>query len=319
VWAIKRSVLVLGVGLCGCNSLLGLHDPRDKPPADVDAPVVVVDAAPPIDAPLDAFMTSYTASAVRFDGTDYLKVSGPIPTVAAFNGAPNNSRKGVFSVWLKFEGGDGNDQNISAATLDAGNAVGLFGGVTRLGNSGRIQFSFNQCQGVNFGQVLVMQTTHTYTTANGWFHLAAAWDLDAPTNPVQIYANGSDDLDRSSVGIDRNNAAYICYNADNWYVGGTGGPNGDRATLDADVADMYSMFGTSLDLSSLVWNFRSRTTGKPINLGPNCVNGYNGIKPIACFSGNDGGSWKMNKGTGGGMNFSGNGNGLAAATTSPSS
>jgi hypothetical protein len=219
--------------------------------------------------------------------------------VGGLTGAPTNTRKGTFSFWIKFEGGDGQQQNIGAATMVIGMGLGLSGGVTRLAN-GHIRFQFNQCLIV--APNLVMDTKGVYN-AGGWHHVAAAWDLDGLQ---QIYVDGKDDLDPASV---QTAGGAICYNADNWYIGGTN----QGATLNADVADMYSMFGTFIDLRNSLGQFRT-PAGKPVALGPNCVNVYNGMRPIVCLSGNDGNTWSTNKGTGGGMTVNG---GTLAASTGP--
>jgi hypothetical protein len=302
----SKLFLLGAVGLCGCSSLFGFHDPHERTDAATDA---AADATKLIDAPPDAFMTSYTASAVRFDGTDYLSVGG-VALQSALTGAPRTSRQGAFSMWIRFEGGDGNSQDITAAQMQIVSGTAIRGGITRVPN-GQIQFTFNQCTGPI---TLQMQTKSTFTSTSGWHHVAAAWDLDRPT--VQLYVDGINEIDATNAPstIDNNNTHYICYDADDWYVGGSS----TGATLNADIADMYAMFGTFIDLGSALQNFRSPATHKPINLGPNCKNVYNGNIPIACFTGNDGGSWIMNKGTGGGMKYNGNGTNLAAATTSPS-
>lgn len=281
-----RAVVVAAFAmLAGCSALLGLHDPEHR---TSDAPAS--DAHVEVDSPSsDVPPGVYHAAAVRFDASagDYLSQNG-------LSGAPSGSKVGTLSVWLHFNGGDGSEQTIVAAS------VALAGGVIRNKNN-RLQVLLYTCAG---GQVLNMQSIDTYTTASGWIHVLAAWDL--ANAKADLYVNGMRATGPVSIG----NSA-ICYNAPQWYIGGNGG-----ASLSADVADLFTSFDTYIDPSSPtnLALFRD-PDGKPHDLGAACTTAGQGMPPIGCFIGPVA-NWNTNKGTGGGFTL--HGDGLAAAPTSPS-
>lgn len=282
---LPRALVVALPVLGGCTALLGLNTPERaaQPDSGMDSPVTI--DSPMIDAPPGG----YHAAAVRFEpaGGDYMSRAGLL-------GAPSASQVGTFSVWLHFNGGDGSAQTIAAAS------VVLAGGVTRNANN-KLQFVFYQCNG---SPVLDMQTAHAYTSASGWIHVLAAWDLQH--NKAQIYVNGMLDT-ASNPGI---SSGSICYNAPGWYIGGTNG-----GSLNADVADFFASFDAFLDLGAPANRAAFRDlAGKPVDLGQDCA-AVTGTSPIACFIGPVAG-WSTNKGTGGGFTL--HGDGLAGAPTSPS-
>jgi hypothetical protein len=140
--------------------------------------------------------SGYRASAVRFDPAngDYLSQPG-------FNGAPTDSQKGMFSMWLRFEGDDGHAQRI----LDA-NEIGLDEGIIVRTADNHIEFNLNQCSGLS---PLTMDTAGVYTVASGWIHLMASWDLGQSI--FQLYVNGQPDL----AGHPALTSFSICYNVQN--------------------------------------------------------------------------------------------------------
>jgi hypothetical protein len=276
--------VVAAVAATGCSAIFGLRSPErvtDAVETDSDAPQT---DAPRSDAPLGG----YHATAVRFDpaGGDYL-------TTAALAGA-TTSDKGTFSVWLHFNGHDGSSQILAGAQIIAS------GGIVRNANN-KIQFQLNACNGAF---LLDVQSAHTYTSASGWIHVLASWDLAA--NKAQLYINGSSDLAPGGTLTD----GAICYTAPKWGIGGL-----SSATLDADVADWYASFGTAVDFDVVANRNRfSNPSGKPIDLAADCSN-PTGVTPIGCFTGALA-TWPTNKGTGAG--FTVHGDGLTAAPTSPS-
>ncbi len=282
---LDRFSLAVILLLAGCRSLLGLDPPvlgHDAASADTGGSGSGSgDAAP--DAP------RYHATAVRFDpaADDYL-YTGKLGT--------NDGTKGTLSMWLHFNGSDGQKQILAAAV------VALPGGVTRESNN-RFTFTLNNCSGP---LAVTMQSDATYTTASGWVHLLAAWDVTQ--NLAQLYVDDVAHVSNAAT------ADYtICYSADQWRIGGL-----SSGQLDADVADMFASLGTFIDLR-VDANRRLfiDPTGKPVDLGTNCsaIVAATGAVTTGCFTGPVA-MWNKNKGTGGGFDLGGAV--LAAAPTSPS-
>jgi hypothetical protein len=284
------TLLALAPVQLSCRQLLGLDSPTaaqdDAPRADA---VVVVDAAQPIDAPgapMDA--PGYHATAVRFTtaGNDYLTTNMLANT--------SNSPRGTYSVWIRFTAGDGVSQLMSVAQVLA------IGGVSRNATN-HFQFQLDDCTG---NELLAMETQNAYTTASGWVHLLAAWDVSAGL--ARLYVNGVADLAATPT----IKSGSICYGSLKWGIGGI-----SSGRLDADVADLYADLGTFVDISSpdkqLLF---AGSGGKPIDLGPRCILPTGSI-PNACFTGSAA-DWNVNKGSGQG--FSIEGSSLETAPTSPS-
>jgi hypothetical protein len=267
----RGAVVVLG--LVGCGRIA--FDDVARP-----------DANAPIDAAVDA--ASYHASAVRFDpaGNDYMW-TGSLANTAS-------SARGTFSAWLRFNAGDGQQQLIAVAQVVA--VGGIYRSVANL-----VEVHLYTCAGV---PLLGMQTAGTYTTASGWIHLLAAWDLNA--GRADLYINDVDDRAPNPALL----AGPVCYDSIKWGIGGL-----INGTLDADVADVYAALGTYIDLSVEANRrlFRD-ATGRPVDLGASCV-GPTGSPVTGCFIG-DAASWNVNKGTAAGFTLEGDG--LTKAPTSPS-
>jgi hypothetical protein len=256
---------------------LGFDPLATRDASDAPIPDAEIDGAP-----------GYRATAVRFEtaGGDYMWAGSLSNTT--------NSGRGTYSLWLHLNGGDDMLQMLGAAQV-----VGV-GGVVR-GANNRLQFIMQNCAAV---VLLSMETSESYTASSGWVHLLASWDLGA--GRAQIYVN--DVADRNASPIVINGA--ICYASWRWGIGGLA-----SGQLDADVADLYSSLGTSLDLDVEANRRKFRDAeGKPVDLGPNC-NNPTGTTPTGCFVG-DVATWHMNKGIGEGFNLEGDG--LVVAPTSPS-
>jgi hypothetical protein len=228
----------------------------------------------------------YQATAVHFDGSDYLMQPGLMY-------APTDSQVGVTSVWLRFEEGDAQEQTILSV-----NGYPTFS----RGTDNKLALAVGGCANGLFS----VTTQGTYTMASGWIHVMAAWDLGNGT--LQFYVNDKPDL----AIVYGPNSGPICYYSSNWYIGSTG----SGAYLDADVADLSADFTTFSDLDDPSNRARFRNAyGKPVDPGPNCASAYNGTMPNLCFTGSAS-TWYTNQGTGGG--FTPIGQAPSPATTSPS-
>lgn len=265
----------------GCRAILGFEEPTaidsGVAPDAVAADATPIDAHPP-----------YHATAIRFErtGGDFL-TTGALAHTA-------DSPRGTYSVWLRFHGGDGALQLIDVAKV-----VGI-GGVMRT-EANRFHFVMQRCESP---VLLDMQSQHAYTTASGWIHVLASWDLTR--GRAQLYIDDVPDRADSPTVV----AGDICYSAHAWGLGGI-----TSAALDADVADLYAALGTSLDLDDETVRRRFRdAAGKPVDLGAHCE-APTGMEPAGCMTG-DPATWFLNKGYGAG--FTVNGDGLAIAPNSPS-
>jgi hypothetical protein len=270
-----RAALVV---LVGCGRVA--FDAHVDAPLAADASQASIDVAP--DAP------RYHATAVRFAtaANDFMYAGSLANTVDA--------PRGTYSVWLRFQAGDGQLQMLSVAQV-----VGI-GGVVRTA-SNQFELLMQNCLGV---PLLDMRSAGTYTAASGWVHLLASWDVTA--NRAQLYVGDAID-EQANPGIVAGN---ICYASLRWGIGGLA-----AGQLDADVAELYADLTTSLDLS-IAANRRafSDAAGKPVDLGPQCST-PTGHAPTGCFTG-DLATWSANQGTGAG--FALGGPDLSAAPTSPS-
>ena len=264
--------------LIGCGRVA--FDAHVDAPPPADSSLISVDAA--ADAP------RYHATAVRFAtaANDYLYAGSLANTV--------DSPRGTYSVWLRFQAGDGQLQMLSVAQV-----VGI-GGVVRTA-SNQLELLMQNCLGV---PLLDMRSAGTVTTSSGWVHLLASWDVTA--NRAQLYLGDAVD-EVANPGIVAGN---ICYASLRWGIGGLAG-----GQLDADVAELYADLTTSLDLS-IDANRRafSDAGGKPVDLGARCSSPTGHI-PTGCFTG-DVATWSTNQGAGSG--FEPGGPALVAAPTSPS-
>jgi len=243
-------------------------------------------AADAIDSAIDA--PAYNANAVELDtsGNDYL-------TRGNF-GAPD-SASGTLSAWLHFHApSDGAAQDIVTATI-----VGYGGGVVRT-NTGHVELVMRNCVG---GVVLDVQTQNAYTTTSGWVHVLASWDLIATRADIYVGENADRAVGGTIGGTN------ICYHSVSWAIGGV-----TSGVLDADVADLYVDLGTFTDFTDPNQRRKFSTVdGKPVSLGATCST-PSGHQPIMCFT-SPAAMWNKNSGSGG--DFTINGDGLTAATTSP--
>lgn len=264
--------------LCACGRLGFDHG------AEPDARAVIETS---IDATAAEDGEGYRATAVTFEptGNDHLWAGSLLNTTS--------SGRGTFSAWFRFNAGD-NQQQLIAVTQIVG-----FGGVMRQANN-RFRFIMPNCLGV---PVVDMASQGSYTTASGWVHVLASWD--SGMGRADLYIN--DVADRANPIIV---AGPICYDTIRWGIAGW-----VSGQLDAHVADFYSALGTYFDLSVEANRRRFRdAAGKPVDLGPACA-GPTGAPSTVCFAG-DAATWSMNEGVAQGFNLEGDG--LAAALTSPS-
>lgn len=229
----------------------------------------------------------YFANAVTFDGAnDYLTRGGDLTGNA-------DGKVGIFSCWMKANGGDGTIRSI------AGGA----GGVPEFRHHSDNKFHLDLYTS-GLSNILRM-TSSAFLAGSGWKHLLASWDLAA--GATHLYVN--DVSDKALVTGPTNNT--INYTRTDHLVGAR---DGGSNKINADLADLYINHAAYLDLS-VEANRRKfiSATGKPVYLGAS-GQGPTGSSPLVFLSGPTA-SWETNRGTGGGFTESG---ALTDATTSPS-
>lgn len=215
---------------------------------------------------------SYTAYASGFDGaTAWLFCRDGLTGCAA-------GKKGIFSGWIKSRVNDfprvllANTSNASWSQfqvyLNAANKVVIYGA-----NQGEYTI------------ILTLTSNGTYTTASGWIHIYASWDLS--TGRAFLYVNGAYDLASGSLLTN----ADIDYNSGSFYV--------DSSEIDgsSDI-ELCEIYFNSAEYLNDPGKFAGG--GKPISLG-STGSLPTGTAPVLYLK-NPCNSFGTNSGTGG--NFS---------------
>lgn len=235
---------------------------------------------------------AYSANAVHFDGTnDYLTRGADLTGVS-------DGKSGLISFWINLTGG--NATNMAVLINTAALGTGFY--IVR--TSGNV-FQFVGRNTTDTAFYLTMSTSAAYTTASGWVHVLATWDLAATTG--QIYVNDASDL--AGGGTFTNNT--VDYTRGGFAVGAE---TDGGSKLNADLADFYAYFNQTLDLSTTS-NRRKfiDASGKPVDLGST------GQTPLGTnpdiFLKNPTATWHTNVGDGGGFTENG---ALTDAASSPS-
>lgn len=214
---------------------------------------------------------SYTAYASGFDhATGWVYCGGLTGCTAG--------KKGIFSGWIKSRVNDfprvliANTSNTFWSQfqvyLNAANKVEIF--------------AANQ---VDYTIILTLTSNGTYTTASGWIHIYASWDLS--TGRAVLYVNGTYDLASAPLLTNDN----IDYNSGSFYVG-TGEIDG---TSDIELCEIYFNSAEYLNNPN-----KFTAGGKPISLG-STGSLPTGTAPVLYLK-NPYNSFGTNSGTGG--NFS---------------
>ncbi len=190
----------------------------------------------------------FSVLAVEYDGTnDRLKHLGPMA-------GATDSKQGTFSCWIKANAGmDGSLRRFFTISTTAGNwrVIVLKGGATET-------FTFHAKNSAGT-QLLQCTTTATRSSANGWYHIMFAYDLNVPkaiavvdgaigTNN-QILVAGTVQLARST---------------DDWWAGAEEG----TTKLDGCLTQVY-FHDVFVDLATLAGREKFIKDGKPVDLGAN--------------------------------------------------
>lgn len=234
----------------------------------------------------------YATGAVVFDGSNDYLTRGANPTGLL------DGKKGIISFWVNFQGGDG----VQCSFIENFSA---FFAIRKL-NTNKWQFS-----GANSSSssIFVMRSNSSYTSASGWIHVLASWDLGSGVD--YLYVNNSTEL--NSITLTNDTINYIKSPA-NFSLGASTAGN---SKLNGYLADVYINLAEALDFSSSSnrAKFIDQTTLKPISLGSD-GSLPTGTAPLFLQRLNPGSSastFATNLGTGGDFSITG------TLTTAPSS
>jgi hypothetical protein len=227
-------------------------------------------------------LAQFCPGASTFDGRNDFTTRG-----AGLNGAADG-RQGIFSIWIKFNGGDGAQQNIFMSK----------GGWLEIRRSSANQFQvfvFNTA----FTRTLGYRSKRTVTADGNWHHLLMAWDTNfaAGSKKHQLYIDDvSDDAGANDVAA----AFDIDYTDTGWEFGARA-PSSSK--LSADVAEAY-FAATFLDMTTTSNRRKFNDgAGHPVDLGVTCDK-PTGSQPIVCFKGPET-AWATNSGNGGNFSVTG--------------
>lgn len=227
--------------------------------------------------------------AADFDGTnDYATLASDLTGNA-------DSKQGIFSVWVRIDGGDGTIRKILGT--DSASARVLIGADNK--------FSVAFLSG-GFG--LAISSTTAYVAGATWRHFLASWDVGITA--AHVYVNDVSDLTTT------NNDNILLNNTLGAWV--LGSDSGAALKFNGCIAELYYTPGQYLDFSK-VSNRRKfiSASGKPVHLG---TTGSlpTGTAPLVYQHIDDGeavANFATNRGTGGNFTITGT---LDTATTSPS-
>ena len=245
-----------------------------------------------------ALMAGYANPMIVVDGADFDGTNDYMTRGGGLGGAADN-KSGIFSAWVRLDGGNGAEMEI----LDAGNSVS--DGVRFLrGSTDKFQMvAFNAA-----GTLLVnIAPAGTYQAGSEWRHILASWNLATPIATMYI---SDGDLASGAPTDDT-----IDYTESDWSIGAnvSGGNKFNGA-----VAELYFAPGQYLDFS-LVANRRKfiSASGKPVHLGAAGAL-PTAIAPLVYQHLDDGeavANFATNRGTGGNFTITGT---LDTGSTSPS-
>jgi len=236
--------------------------------------------------------------AADFDGTnDYLSRGSDLTGAA-------DSKTGIFSCWVRIDGGNGTDMYI----LDNATSLGAFRFFVRRRSTHAIEIYGYNSAGVGIMDLGTFNTT--YSSSSTWLHILASWDLGAGTYTLRI----SDTADTAITTFTNDS---IDHTTGAFYVGASpvGGSGGK---FNGAIAELYFAPGQYLDCD-LVYNRRKfiSASGKPVHLGSD-GSLPTGTAPLLYLHLDDAeaaANFATNRGTGGNLSVTGS---LDTASSSPS-
>jgi len=232
----------------------------------------------------------YPVDAADFDGTDYMSRG------AGLSGAADG-KKGIFSGWVRLDGGDGVAQSI--IDIDGTAAI-----ARRSTNDFRIIF-----ENAAGADQLDIQTAGTYLAGATWLNVLASWDM-ATAGARHLYINDVSDISVNAFVNDT-----LDYTKPDWFIGSSPTPS---FFLNGCLAELYFNTVEYLDFS-VAANRRKfiDSNRKPVDLGADGSR-PTGTAPIIyqrVARGASPSTFATNLGSGGNFTITGT---LTAGSTSPS-
>jgi len=249
---------------------------------------------------MSAILFAGAENLIGVDAADFDGVNDYMLRGAGLTGA-SNSKSGIFSVWARFDGGNGAQLNFMSQTV--ADAVLIARAV-----SGAIAI-----QGTNSAPTVILsiETASTgYVASATWYHMLAAWDLAVPGSG-RIYVNDVSDYAENLYTNDTINYA----GPTNFSVGAS---TAGAQKFNGCLAELYFAPGQYLDFSVVANRRKFISAGRrPIFLG---TNGSlpTGTAPLIYKHLADAeavANFATNRGTGGNFTITGI---LVTASTSPS-
>lgn len=222
-----------------------------------------------------------------------------------------DGKQGILSFWLRMLGGDGSSRNIWACGANKMRFI-----VKReVGNT--ITFQGNDPAGLNPVTRLFLPPNQVMSSATGWHHFLAMWDLNVGAAASGVWVDDAPDSMTTGAGIPFYSVGNnIGYSVDvNAYFGGT-----DTGTVlgNFDIADFYLAFNQYLDFN--IYTNRRRfisSIRKPVKLGGTGSDPTGTSPTVFCrlADGEAPANFALNRGTGGNYTVTG---ALTTSSTSPS-
>lgn len=243
----------------------------------------------------------YFANAVEFTGSNWMTRGTSLDAIV-------DGKVGLFSAWLKLDAAKDGASNYICATETNTPRFAILRNA-----SNKLQVIGRNTAGTT---ILQLDSLSSWTSASGYFHMAANWDLAAGIGKLLI--NGVDDL---NTGTDVTTNANIDYTRGDFAIGalldGTGGFDGAMADFYLHL-NPFRNYGFDTP-ANLQW-FRP-VTGKPGFIGdygksqasPDTA--VTDAEPAIWLSGPTY-NWHKNRGKSGAFTMSGGA--LTTAATSPS-
>lgn len=220
-------------------------------------------------------------NAVDFDGTsDYLTRGADLTGIA-------DGKSGIFSCWLRRDGGDATLQRVIA------NLAGtLRFHVSKDASNKYIVTGINSAGAT----ILLLTSTTAYTASPAWMHLLASWDLAATTGT--LYVNSASDLAGGST-LTNDTIDYVTATP-NWAVGAD---TDATDKMSGAIAELYFAPNQYLDLSVQANREKFILNGAPVSLGSD-GSLPTGVAP-AIYLPNRASLFGTNAGTGGNFTING--------------
>jgi hypothetical protein len=235
--------------------------------------------------------TLLTVDAAVFDGTnDYLTKA------AGFTGAVD-SKKGIFSAWIRLDGSDGSFLGILSSESNRASCYRFLNNKFQLAIQNTVP-----------ADSLILTSVGTYLSGTTWLHVLWSWDT-AVVGARHLYVNNVSDL--NPLGFVNE---VLDYTLASWTIGSN---TGGSSRMNGCLAEVYFAPGQYLDLSVSANREKFIYGGKPVSLG---TDGSipTGIMPIVYLHLDHGeapANFALNRGSGGNFTVTG---ALTTASTSPS-